>query len=234
MPIELLPGQSYPLNVHLTPASLIGQIIIDEMFFGSRLEPSGSGSEVQLYIRIRNVGENTISGRLKIYDWQEWWNQPPGDDRRWRNWSFTLAPDEVYRSWCHWSFLNFDKTYVRAEIEAYDQIIAETSRIYIMPGKHWTGAGAKGECVHKEPGLVVFWFAMGGWSQYWDSYHRRPPTGSYDYLSRWYKFRSSDYNNETWPTVFLVIPDDDFIGGRTYKADVSPGGSPDVYFNFTA
>src|SRR4030042_6503239 len=107
------------------------------MFIGTRPYPSKGRADDRLYIRIRNLGTNSLSGVLKIYDWQAWWEQQPGDDRRWKSPVFTIAPGATFSYTCSWRHLAFDTTYIRAEVVVNDVVIAETPRVYIIPGKYY-------------------------------------------------------------------------------------------------
>ena len=117
-----------------------------------------------------------------------------------------------------------------------DVVITETPRFYIEPGKSYLGAGRRGECIQTGPGFALFWTSAGGNYGSLSQYHRRPPTGYDDYVSDFLHFKYTDYADDSWQTAFLVVPDDDFIGGREYLACIMTGwlGAPDVYFNFMA
>ena len=240
MAITLEPGELRELNAQLTPIGVVGPVVVEEMFFATKLRTSGyDSSDVHTYIRIRNMGQQAIvDGKLNVYYWQEWWNQPEGDDQNWQSGTLNLQPGEEYRMRARNRVLmNGDKTYARADVVVNEVVITETPRFYIQPGKSYLGAGARGECIQAGPGFALFWYSTGGNYGGWSTYHRRPPTGEADYVSRFLHFKYTDYRaGDSWQTAFLVVPDDDFIGSRAYLCNIMSGwmGSPEAYFNFTA
>lgn len=239
MTIELKAGEVKVLNVALTPIAGPPSIIIDELFIGTRPYGYKTSADDALYIRIKNTGQGTVSGVLNIYDWQAWWEQEPGDDRRWKRPVFTLAPGEVFRYKCTWSHLAGDTTYVRAEVVVNNVIIAQTPRIYIVPGKYYTGPGktAQGQCTYKAPGLAVLWYSQDSECNTWDGNIKTPEFRPWLHYVSWGPWRTGNYGSTVWwPAVFVPIINPNIIPRATYYAYISGGGAGaawrEVWFNF--
>lgn len=203
-------------------------ITIEQMFIATR--PFGYKETVDddLYIQIRNNGTGTVSGVLNIYDWQAWWGDPPGDDRRWKYPTFTLAPGEAFSYHCGRSHKGGDTTYIRAEVVVGNVIITETPRAYFDPGKIYEGSEriAVGECNYMAPGLAVLWYSQYSECRDWDGAYHTPTVcypGECLHYERIAKHDTDDYDHQSWPAVFLVIMDPNFISGAKYHCHISGG-----------
>jgi len=210
------------------------QVAVSEFFVGTTLKPNRTSADDRLYIAIKNTGQIDISGVLNVYDWQAWWETE--DERRWRSWQFSLAPGAVYRNNCGWSHMAFDGTYIRAEVLVGGIKVAETPKVYIVPGKIYSGSEkiAVGECTHKAPGLAVLWYSQYSVTDTWRGNYRTPADPPYLHY-RTFSLTTKDYNSNAWPGVFLAMIDPNFIRGAQYKAYILGGSTAwrDVHITFT-
>jgi len=234
--MEFQVGETKELNVTLTSITPpVPSIAIEQFFIGTSKLDWETGADLGIYIQIKNTGDTQVSGTVYTYDWQEWWNDPPGDDRRWTTANFTLAPGGVLRCQDKIHDLAFDKTYIRVEVVVNDVVVAETPRVYIIPGKKYTGTEriAVGECTYVAAGLAVLWYSQYSECKVWQGSYSTPPGhwGSFEY-------RTTQYDNKWWPAVFCVIFDPGFISGAEYECRILGGAAGAAWrsarFNFTA
>jgi hypothetical protein len=236
--LEFQAGETKDLNVALMPvASQPVDIAIEQLFIGTQKLSSQTGADCTIYIGLVNKGAGEVSGTVYIYDWQAWWGNAPGDDRRWITANFTLAPNGVFRCQDNIHELAFDETYIRVEVVVNDVVIAETPRVYIVPGKKYIGSEriAVGECTYKEPGHFVLWYSQYGVTRSWRGSYRTPPLPE-PYIHRASFGRFDTYDRQSWEAVFIPIFDPEIIPGATYEANIKGGPTAwrEVYFTFIA
>jgi hypothetical protein len=240
--IEFSEGEVKELDVQLTAiAPPEPAIAISELFIGTKKRSWETGADCGFYIQLRNLGDFEVSGTVLLYDWQAWWGNPPGDERRWVVTGFTLAPGGIFR--CHDKIhqLAFDNTYIRVAVVVNEIVIAESRRIYYIPGKKYTGSEriALGECTHKEPGHFVLWYSQYGMCRSWYGSYRTPPLPA-EYVQRgsFGRFRTDEYDSASWEAVFIPIFDSDIISGNKYEGHIhgglSGGAWRECWFTFTA
>lgn len=241
MTITLSPGELKELNVAMQPIAIAPQLIITELFVTTLKRSYQTGADTCYHIALKNIGSAQVSGVLNLYDWQAWWGQEPGDERRWRSPTFTILPGGTfrYRSIIHQ--LAFDQTYFRWTVVVNDVTILETPRIYVIPGKMYTGDQkiAVGECTYKAPGIAVVWYSQYSECNTWDGNIHTPEFRPYLHDIDWGTWRTGNYGSTVWwPAIFIPIIDPQMISGATYYAYISGGGAGaawrEVWFQFTA
>ncbi|MGQ9545963.1 MAG: hypothetical protein ACUVTR_02190 [Dehalococcoidia bacterium] len=229
MTIELSAGEQKQLNVALTPIFVAPQLAITELFIATMMTISRTSADDRLYICIKNNGTSQVSGTLNVYDWQAWWEQPPGDDRRWDGADFTIAAGELFRfaarSVRH---LVGDLTYMRANVIVNGVEAIATPFIYIQPGKQYTGSEeiAVGQCTYTRPGLAVLWYSQDSDCDIWEGFIHTPKSRPYLHEVHWGSYKTGNYGRtESWPAVFVPIIDPKLISGATYYAYISGGSA---------
>lgn len=239
MTIQFAAGEVKVLNVQLTPVSGPSGLVISELFIGTRLDTDLVTADDELYIALENPGAS-VSGIVNIYDWQAWWGNEPGDDRRCKQASFTIAAGGVFRTHGGMHHVTNDLTYFRCEVVVNNVVVLETPRIYIAPGKEYKGTQsiAVGECTYKTSGLAVLWYSQRSECRVWNGNLHTPATQPFQHYVRWGTYRVTDYESIWWPAVFIPIIDPAFISGALYEAYISGGAAGaawrEVWFNFIA
>ena len=238
--IEFQAGEIKELNVALTPIVSEPVITIEQMFIGTIWSLGDDGAYCGFYIQLKNTSNTEVSGILNLYDWQAWWKCPKGEDRHWAHIAFTIPPGGVSR---HHEVIYekpLDTTYFRYTVEVGGVVVTETPRIYIIPGKMYTGSEkiAVGECTHMAPGLAVLWYSQyeSVCKKWYGNYH----TPVDCYLNECLHYEEipphdTDYYDimyiQYWPAVFLVIMDPNFIPGAEYHCNIS-GANRTARFDF--
>ncbi|MGQ9545961.1 MAG: hypothetical protein ACUVTR_02180 [Dehalococcoidia bacterium] len=227
MTIELSAGEQKQLNVALTPIFVAPQLAITELFIATFMPIGETGADDTLYICIKNNGTTQVSATLNVYDWQAWWKHPVGDDRRWDGANFTIAAGGLFRfradSMPH---VGGDLTYVRANVIVNDVEVIATPRIYIQPGKEYTGDDiiAVCQCTYTRPGLAVLWYSEYSDRNRWEGFIHTPESRPYLHEVNWGPYKTADYGEtEWWPAVFIPIIDPNLISGATYYAYITDG-----------
>lgn len=212
------------------------QLQITELFVGTRPNPAPSNPDDRIYVRVKNNGQEDVYVNCDIYDWQAWWEEPVGSDRRWRKGG--TIPAGGFKDFTQQiRHVAGDTTYFRVEILVNDVVVIDVPRFYIIPGKIYTGSTwiAVGECTYKRTGMVVLWYSQSGTCSIWDgSYFYPPGRLGYPVYHQSFTFRTRD--GSSWPAVFIPIFDENLTSTQLWEARFSGGyaggGWKEVYFEF--
>jgi len=195
-------------------------ITVDELFITTRRWADKPTSDYCAYVTLRNNTSAEVSGLITQYDWQE-----AVGERKWRSEGFSIPPnDVVHLSWRRaYTFTTNLLAYYRFELEVDGTIVMETPKFYFMPGRQAAGSAS---CFDSGPGFAVLWYSQSGECEYWEGFYRTPPPIEGDEIhgASIPRHRTSDYKHDlSWPAVFLVVIDPDFIPGNSYWASIVGG-----------
>jgi hypothetical protein len=241
MVIELAAGEQRQFDMALTPVPVAAQLAITELFICTRMDTDHVSADDRIYVGVSNLGASAVTGELNIWDWQAWWEHVPGDERLWRNPTFTILAGGIFRYAATVHHLSPDETYFRVDVRVNNAVVLETPRLYIEPGKQYTGREniAVGACTYKAPGLAVVWYSQRSNCNTWDGNIHTPEFPPFQHDVHWGTYRTGNYGTTVWwPAVFVPIIDPKIIAGATYYAYISGGGAGgawrECWFNFVA
>jgi len=230
MPRTIEAGQTIDLGqITLTPVAPPAPLVTVTQVFActTPIRINGITGDDTMYVTVKNNSSDSLHVNCYIYDWQDWWGQPEGDDRRWRK-GATIAAGASYtfrQAVRHGP--GYNKTYFRAEILVGGQIIINIPRFYIEPAKITTKT-VEGACTYKEPGMVVLWYSQESECNSWDALYRYPPRQP-EWSSPTLRFRTND--TRSYPAVFLPIWDENLKRANLWEACIF--GWRAVWFTFT-